>query len=268
MLHHARRQADQFADYFGSGTPLVEVPGIIHPVREMWLDELIRSTGHEIPSMSSRGGKGGKSDRGKGRGNAGFLFEPELGGVRGGGGGRLSSLDGDTMVAAVGSRSGDESSVDHRVSKSLSNWTGEHHIPELVSAALRYIVQSLIPSEEMSSSSSLRNTGVLVFLSGWDEIKAVMEELQKDPVLQGPLRVHCDVDSSSIGASNKVLLLPLHSALPAANHRAVFARPPPGLTKVVLSTNIAETSITIDDIGFVVDTGRAKEKTYDPVRCL
>ena len=51
---------------------------------------------------------------------------------------------------------------------------------------------------------------------------------------------------------------PLHAGLPAERQRDVFKRPPPGARKVVLATNVAETSITIDDVAVVVDTGRAK----------
>ena len=54
--------------------------------------------------------------------------------------------------------------------------------------------------------------------------------------------------------------------MPPEDQRLVFQRPPRGVRKVVLATNIAETAITIDDIGFVVDTGRMKENRYDPLR--
>ena len=48
----------------------------------------------------------------------------------------------------------------------------------------------------------------------------------------------------------------------------VFGRPPPGVRKVVVATNIAETSITIDDVSYVVDCARHKETRYDPRRRL
>ena len=59
-------------------------------------------------------------------------------------------------------------------------------------------------------------------------------------------------------------IIPLYAALPPDDQTAAFADAPAGTRKVVLSTNIAETSITIDDVAFVIDSGRAKESSYDP----
>lgn len=49
-----------------------------------------------------------------------------------------------------------------------------------------------------------------------------------------------------------------------ADQQAVFQHPPEGQRKIVLATNIAETSITIDDIVHVVDAGSQKEESYKP----
>jgi ATP-dependent RNA helicase DHX36 len=56
----------------------------------------------------------------------------------------------------------------------------------------------------------------------------------------------------------------LHSLLPLHNQQEIFDPPPhPTLRKVILSTSIAETSITIDDVIYVIDTGRTKASDYD-----
>jgi HrpA-like RNA helicase len=58
--------------------------------------------------------------------------------------------------------------------------------------------------------------------------------------------------------------LPLHASLPPNEQRRVFQPAPSGKRKVVAATNVAETSITIEDIVAVIDTGRVKETRYDP----
>ncbi|KAM5444139.1 putative ATP-dependent RNA helicase ucp12 [Microsporum ferrugineum] len=60
-------------------------------------------------------------------------------------------------------------------------------------------------------------------------------------------------------------LLPLHASLLPSEQKRVFYAPPQGKRKVIAATNVAETSITIDDIVAVIDTGRVKETRYNPV---
>jgi ATP-dependent RNA helicase DHX33 len=60
----------------------------------------------------------------------------------------------------------------------------------------------------------------------------------------------------------QVLVCPLYAGLPQHQQNRIFIPAPPATRKVVLATNIAETSITIPGIRFVIDTGVAKEKSY------
>eukprot|EP00249_Psilotum_nudum_P020389 c27681_g1_i1 orf=52-3915(+) len=99
------------------------------------------------------------------------------------------------------------------------------------------------------SPTSTENGAVLIFLPGWEDISRVKERLQASPLF---------------GDTSKFLLLPLHSMVPSNEQRRVFKRPPSGVCKIVLATNIAETAVTIDDVVFVIDSGRMKEKSYDP----
>ncbi|KAF8176995.1 P-loop containing nucleoside triphosphate hydrolase protein [Pholiota molesta] len=65
------------------------------------------------------------------------------------------------------------------------------------------------------------------------------------------------------GSDIPMHIVPLYSLLPSDKQMRVFQPPPPGTRLVVVSTNIAETSLTIPGIRYVVDCGRAKERHYD-----
>jgi len=62
--------------------------------------------------------------------------------------------------------------------------------------------------------------------------------------------------------SERYKVIALHSILSTQDQAAAFTLPPPGVRKIVLATNIAETGITIPDVVFVIDTGRTKENKY------
>ena len=61
----------------------------------------------------------------------------------------------------------------------------------------------------------------------------------------------------------KVQVMPLYSQLNPDKQYKVFENPKPGHRLIVISTNVAETSVTIPNIKYVVDTGRSKEKVFD-----
>ncbi|XP_010002505.1 PREDICTED: probable ATP-dependent RNA helicase DHX34 [Chaetura pelagica] len=88
---------------------------------------------------------------------------------------------------------------------------------------------------------------LLVFLSGVAEIGAVLEAAQT-------YATH----------TQRWVVLPLHSTLSVTEQDKVFDVPPPGVRKCILATNIAETSVTIDGVRFVLDSGKVKEMSYDP----
>lgn len=92
-------------------------------------------------------------------------------------------------------------------------------------------------------SSTQKVGGILIFLPGVAEINRACNALRSSPALH---------------------VLPLHASLETREQRKVFVAAPTGKRKVVVATNVAETSITIDDIVAVIDSGRVKETSFDP----
>ncbi|XP_077142099.1 pre-mRNA-splicing factor ATP-dependent RNA helicase DHX16-like isoform X1 [Ranitomeya variabilis] len=91
---------------------------------------------------------------------------------------------------------------------------------------------------------------ILVFLTGQDEIEACCEMLQE----------RCRKLGSKIA---EMLILPIYANLPSDMQAKIFDPTPPGARKVVVATNIAETSLTIDGIIYVIDPGFCKQKSYN-----
>ncbi|KAK6152264.1 hypothetical protein DH2020_014899 [Rehmannia glutinosa] len=125
--------------------------------------------------------------------------------------------------------------------KSLGNWSDSQLDLGLVEATIEHICR-----REGSGA-------ILVFLTGWDDISKLLDKLKANNI---------------VGDPNKFLVLPLHGSMPTINQREIFDRPPPDVRKIVLATNIAESSITIDDVVYVVDCGKAKETSYDALNKL
>ena len=96
-----------------------------------------------------------------------------------------------------------------------------------------------------------REGDILVFLTGQEEIED-SSNILKQKIEEFPEQL------------GNLFVCPLYAALPPEVQLQAFNKTPPGKRKVVISTNIAETSVTIDGIVFVLDCGFMKLKVYDP----
>ncbi|KAF2637675.1 P-loop containing nucleoside triphosphate hydrolase protein [Massarina eburnea CBS 473.64] len=95
---------------------------------------------------------------------------------------------------------------------------------------------------------------ILVFLPGQNEILQTQRLLTRSPIF-----------NVNFGNTDKFKLFVLHSSTKAEDQAAVFEPVPKGCRKIILSTNIAETSVTIPDVQHVVDSGKHRENRYDTV---
>ncbi|XP_027105457.1 probable pre-mRNA-splicing factor ATP-dependent RNA helicase DEAH9 isoform X2 [Coffea arabica] len=117
----------------------------------------------------------------------------------------------------------------------------EDPVPDYLQAAVSTVL-SIHDQEAMGD--------ILVFLTGQDDIDAAVQLLSEE---------------SRNGQNQGLIILPLYSGLPRAEQDLVFSPTPRGKRKVVVSTNIAETSLTLEGIVYVVDSGFSKQRFYNPI---
>ncbi|XP_053787399.1 3'-5' RNA helicase YTHDC2-like isoform X3 [Vidua chalybeata] len=87
---------------------------------------------------------------------------------------------------------------------------------------------------------------VLIFLPGYDEIVSLRDRILLD-------------DKRFAANAHRYQVFMLHSSVQTLDQKKVLETPPFGIRKIILSTNIAETSITVNDVVFVIDSGKVKE---------
>ncbi|PPR92099.1 hypothetical protein GOBAR_AA28575 [Gossypium barbadense] len=140
--------------------------------------------------------------------------------------------------------------IKNHIESSQNNIGGQNLLEKYIASGNPEIIDFVLIEQLLRKICIDSNEGaILVFLPGWEDINRMKEKLFANPLFKD---------------SSRFIIVPLHSMVPSADQKKVFNRPPLGCRKIVLSTNVAESSITIDDVVYVIDSGRMKEKNYDP----
>ncbi|NXW30643.1 DEXH1 helicase, partial [Phaetusa simplex] len=244
ILMSATLNAELFSQYFHS-CPIINIPGRTFPVDQFFLEDVIAMTRYVLEDSSPYRRKTKQESKQNGR-HKRTAFEEVEEDLR-----RAGILEGtDTAV-----RDSDPDQkltlkqlltrykgVNKTVLKTMSVMDLDKVNLELIEALLEWIV---------AGRHSYPPGAVLIFLPGLAEIKMLYEQLQSNALFNNRHSKRC-------------VVYPLHSSLSSEEQQSVFLRPPAGVIKIIISTNIAETSVTIDDVVYVIDSGKMKEKRYDP----
>ncbi|CDH15745.1 related to Pre-mRNA-splicing factor ATP-dependent RNA helicase PRP16 [Zygosaccharomyces bailii ISA1307] len=123
-----------------------------------------------------------------------------------------------------------------------------------------YVESSVMQAIRIHMSTGIDTGDILIFMTGQEDIEATADTLRQKLT---------EIYSKRLGVSryeeiDDIEIFPIYSALPADIQNHIFKRLEQGKRKIVIATNIAETSLTIDGIKYVVDCGYSKLKLYNP----
>ncbi|XP_052172749.1 DExH-box ATP-dependent RNA helicase DExH3 [Diospyros lotus] len=218
ILMSATLNAELFSNYFG-GAPTIHIPGFTYPVRAHFLEDVLEITGYKLTSFNQIDDYGQEK-----------MWKTQR---------QLAPRKRKNQINALVEDALNKSNFENygaRTRDSLSYWAPDSIGFNLIEAVLCHICRKE------------RAGAVLVFMTGWEDISCLRDQLKAHPLLGDP---------------NRVLLLTCHGSMATSEQKLIFEKAPPNVRKIVLATNMAEASITINDVVFVVDCGKAKETTYD-----
>ncbi|RUP47115.1 P-loop containing nucleoside triphosphate hydrolase protein [Jimgerdemannia flammicorona] len=241
VLMSATINQELFSAYFG-GAPAIEIPGFTHPVQEqhVYLEDILRRTRHVSSHPTPKRFK--------------------------------DDTDHDTWREEYAEQGYDEATI-----RALESYRNSDKIDyDLIAATVKNIIEG-------GAEKGLEEFGggaILIFLPGmfvfsYFEGEGFISCRQQLAVLvvliqlyrsTGLMEIKRCIDTleSSLPRSNQYQILPLHASLSPQEQNKVFKPAPKGARKIVVATNVAETSITIDGVVYVIDSGRVKETQYDP----
>lgn len=238
ILMSATLNAKLFSDYF-NGCPVLEIPGRTFSVEQIFLEDILDRSKFVLEADSQYCRKLNKNEEHQ------LLNELEYADVMAANSAPPRSIRDENLPMADLFARYNECS--RPTCKTLFLMDPMKINPELIETILKFIVDGGGDNDDWP-----RDGSILIFLPGLAEIQTIYDAL---------------TDSAEFSPrAGKYILVPLHSTLTNEEQSLVFQKPSKGRRKIVLSTNIAETSVTIDDCVFVIDCGQMKEKRFDANR--
>ena len=238
VLMSATLNAALFSDYLG-GSPVITAPGRSFPVETIHLEQIYDTLDYVIDpdNRSCRRPKGKTEDAMKA--------------IKAGGGGDRRRQN--ELLASWGEDAATEFGGEENPENPDFDPSKYEHCSRNTRLSLSRLDESVIDYdliEELLAyvDDTTEHGAILVFLPGIGEVTGLLDRLASSPRFK------------------EAVLTPLHSALTNAEQREAFKVPKQGIRKIVVATNVAETSVTIEDIVVVIDSGRVKERQWDPRR--
>lgn len=232
ILMSATLNAKLFSEYFRNA-PVMNVKGRTFPVSQIFLEEALHLSGYVVEPDSQFCKKISKKDEEE------LMQELEYTDVK------ANIVPPPKSIRDENLSLSDTLARYHEypraVCKTLFMMDQYKINPEMIESILNFIV-------ECNDKDWPKEGSILIFLPGLGEIQSVYDSLM-DSRYFGPRSGNC-------------VLIPLHSTLSSEDQGMIFKKFGKK-RKIILSTNIAETSVTIDDVVFVIDYGMHKEKHFD-----